>query len=288
MAILRLDSDTHLSPQAADGKPASLHDSARASPEPSQQPAKDGFHQLVDDINNILGPCNGIDSAGVDIGELKFVMRDYRACEAEWEPYAFADYSRAYTRNLVDRGNGKCNLVSLASSLSFHGLMRPLLTNTLQLLLVWTPGKGSPIHDHANAHCVMKILKGRLRETIYGWPCQRSDNPTPCSTHPSSLYPSTEHSCSGSGDLGPASLQVIRSTVYQPEQVTYMSDRLGLHRVENASDSEVAVSLHLYTVSRVKVFPSTSLFMLLISDSLQTRRSTAAMSSMSPPARRFT
>ena len=92
------------------------------------------------------------------------------------------------------------------------------------------------------------ILKGALTETIYGWPCQRGAN-LPCATAPDSLYPSTEHSCSGSGDLGPASLQVIRSTIYQPEQVTYMSDRLGLHRVENPSDSELAVSLHLYTVT---------------------------------------
>lgn len=95
----------------------------------------------------------------------------------------------------------------------------------------------------------MKILKGKLRETIYGWPCNRGEGSTPCRTNPSSLYPSTEHHCSGRGELGPGSLQVLRSTVYQPEQVTYMSDKIGLHRVENASKTEVAVSLHLYTVS---------------------------------------
>jgi hypothetical protein len=26
-----------------------------------------------------------------------------------------------------------------------------------QLILVWSPGKSSAIHDHANAHCVMKV-----------------------------------------------------------------------------------------------------------------------------------
>lgn len=95
----------------------------------------------------------------------------------------------------------------------------------------------------------MKILKGRLRETIYGWPCQQSNNTTPCRASKAALHPGTQHSCSASAEHGPASLQIIRSTVYKPEQVTYMSDGLGLHRVENASDSEVAVSLHLYTVS---------------------------------------
>ena len=97
----------------------------------------------------------------------------------------------------------------------------------------------------------MKILKGRLRETLYAWPCERSDNPTPCRAKGSPLYNNTEHTCSPSGELGPGSLQVTRSTVYQPEQVAYMSDRLGLHKIENASDSELAVSLHLYTVSLI-------------------------------------
>ena len=94
----------------------------------------------------------------------------------------------------------------------------------------------------------MKILKGKLRETIYGWPCERSDNPAPCKARSSSLYANTEHTCSGAGEFGPGSLQIVRDTVYRPEQVTYMSDRLGLHKVENASDTEVAISLHLYTV----------------------------------------
>ena len=29
------------------------------------------------------------------------------------------------------------------------------LTMMLQLILVWTPGKESPVHDHAGSHCVM-------------------------------------------------------------------------------------------------------------------------------------
>jgi len=34
-------------------------------------------------------------------------------------------------------------------------------------VLVWSPGKGSPVHDHADAHCLMKVLKGTLKETVY-------------------------------------------------------------------------------------------------------------------------
>ncbi|KAK4507645.1 hypothetical protein PRZ48_001380 [Zasmidium cellare] len=214
----------------SNSKAGSIHDSARGSPDPVPM---DAFHNLVQEINDILGPSNGIDSADVDVDELKKVMLDYRSVEDEWSKYAFADHSRAYTRNLVDRGNGKANL----------------------LVLVWTPGEASPIHDHANAHCVMKILKGSLTETLYGWPCQRPDSPTSCATAPDSVYPSTQHTCSARTQImGPKELAVLKETTYGREQVTYMSDQLGLHRMANPSKDEVAVSLHLYTVSVVSRF----------------------------------
>lgn len=125
-----------------------------------------------------------------------------------------------------------------------------LLIPMPQLVLVWTPGKGSPIHDHANAHCVMKILKGSLTETVYGWPCQHSKFPADCATAPNSVYPATEHTCSARTEIrGPKELLIRKETTYDAEQVTYMSDRLGLHRVSNPSKDEFAVSLHLYTAS---------------------------------------
>jgi cysteine dioxygenase len=95
----------------------------------------DPFHGLVDDINIILGPSSGIDSSDVDVQDLKRVMNNYTSVERDWAEYAHANYSRNYTRNFVDRGNGKANL----------------------LILVWSPGKGSLIHDHAGAHCIMKV-----------------------------------------------------------------------------------------------------------------------------------
>jgi cysteine dioxygenase len=126
----------------------------------------------------------------------------------------------------------------------------------LQLLLVWTPGKGSPIHDHANAHCVMKILKGQLTETIYAWPCQDPANSALCGTAVDSTSPSTEHTCSHRRDsnssiegAGSTELSVTKETVYAADQVTYMSDSIGLHRIKNRSVGGFAVSLHLYTVS---------------------------------------
>lgn len=71
----------------------------------------DAFQQLVFEINRVLGPSSGIDSADIDPRELEELMRAYESNQKEWHRYAWADKSRNYTRNLVDKGNGKANLV---------------------------------------------------------------------------------------------------------------------------------------------------------------------------------
>ena len=71
----------------------------------------DAFHGLVQDLSNTLGPSSGLDSADVNPEDLQALMEGYTSRESEWAQYAFGDASRAYTRNLVDKGNGKSNLV---------------------------------------------------------------------------------------------------------------------------------------------------------------------------------
>ena len=93
----------------------------------------------------------------------------------------------------------------------------------LELLLVWTPGKGSPIHDHGNAHCVMKILRGSLTETRYSFPEEDRKE----------------------------EMKVISEKNYGQNAVAYMSDDLGVHRMAN-NGSDFAVSLHReYSVSSI-------------------------------------
>lgn len=158
----------------------------------------DPFHCLAKSLSDILGPSSGIDSADVNPQDLINLMSIYISKEQDWQKYALSDPSRAYTRNLVDKGNGKSNL----------------------MIVVWNPGRGSPIHDHANAHCVMKILRGTLKETLYGTPTE-DDRQKP--------------------------LQITKDTTYGRDQVTYIADDIGLHKISNPSDTETAVSLHLYT-----------------------------------------
>ncbi|KAI1410850.1 cysteine dioxygenase type I [Hypoxylon sp. FL1857] len=158
------------------------------------------FEQLVKDIKNVLGPSSGLTSDDVDVEDLTHIMERYISDEKEWSKYAMADASMAYTRNLVDEGNGKANL----------------------LVLVWTPGKASPIHDHGNAHCLMKILRGDLTETRYDFPDGNKEKP----------------------------MEVKSETVHKENAVAYMADELGLHRMSNQG-SDFAVSLHLYTPPNV-------------------------------------
>ncbi|KAJ5911543.1 uncharacterized protein N7473_000846 [Penicillium subrubescens] len=160
------------------------------------------FEQLVEDLSAALGPSSGLDSDDVDPMNIQLLMERYISNQEEWGPYALGDASRGYTRNLIDEGNGKSNL----------------------LILVWSPGKSSAIHDHANAHCVMKILKGKLRETLYSWPDKKKIE---------------------QGETSPP--QITRETTYEENQVTYMSDKLGLHRISNPDPDDFAISLHLYT-----------------------------------------
>ncbi|XP_011311897.1 cysteine dioxygenase type 1 [Fopius arisanus] len=145
---------------------------------------------------------NAFDTDVVDIDYVQKLMSSYRSNPQDWKKYAKFDRYR-YTRNLVDEGNGRFNL----------------------MVLCWGEGHGSAIHDHADAHCVMKILQGELRETRYAWP-------------------STEYTDSGPEDQ---ELREIEKNTLCTNDVCYINDSMGLHRVENPSTINPAISLHLYS-----------------------------------------
>ncbi|KAL2836616.1 RmlC-like cupin domain-containing protein [Aspergillus pseudoustus] len=176
--------------------------SGSASSSDSGQSSGNAFEELVQDLSIFLGPSSGLDSDEVNPFDIQRLMELYISNPEDWLPFALGDSNKPYTRNLIDEGNGKSNL----------------------LILVWSPSRGSAIHDHANAHCVMKVLKGTLQETLYTWPDQ------------------------GKVEGGePSPLQIAKVTTYGENQVTYMSDKLGLHKIDNPDPKNVAISLHLYT-----------------------------------------
>jgi cysteine dioxygenase len=137
------------------------------------------------------------DGEVVDVDHVRSVMGAYKSNSKDWKKYAFFDTHR-YTRNLVDTGNGKFNLMALC----------------------WSEGQGSSIHSHSDAHCFVKVLDGQLKETLYAWPPSDVTEEQP--------------------------LIQTDSNIYGRNGVAYINDSLGLHRMENPSHSDRAVSLHLY------------------------------------------
>lgn len=144
-----------------------------------------------------------------DIEVVKRLMREYQASEDdEWKKFVIFDEKVAYTRILVDKGDGNFNLLALC----------------------WNCGRGSPIHDHSNSHCLMKILQGTLKETRYRWPEGRAG-----------------WTLGDPEDIGEEMRVLGTPMEYKTDELAYINDDLGLHRVENPSHIEGAVSLHLYT-----------------------------------------
>ncbi|KAJ1652594.1 hypothetical protein IWQ61_007110 [Dispira simplex] len=184
---------------------------------------------LIRAIRYELGD-NGLDSAEVDVGRIQALMATYSTNQADWAQYAWFDKYR-YTRNLVDDGNGQFNL----------------------LILAWGPNHHSAIHDHSHSHCIMKILDGSLMESQYYWPGdttqeERGRIALPENEHHARCIADDEgittSPCS-SGTLKPLRLKQERT--YRTDEVTYIHDKIGLHRVGNPSATLPAVSLHLYT-----------------------------------------
>lgn len=164
----------------------------------------------VGDLSDLISRLREIfDSDRVNIEEVDNLLNCYKSDYRDWKQFAKFDRFR-YTRNLIDEGNGKYNL----------------------MLLCWGEGHGSAIHDHADAHCFMKILQGSLSEVRFSWPNGRDgeDGREASAEDNVNLLPMTE----------------LSRTVLPMNSVAYINDSLGLHRVENPSYTDKAVSLHLY------------------------------------------
>eukprot|EP00911_Craspedida_sp_UC1_P002776 UC1_evm1s2032 len=98
------------------------------------------------------------------------------------------------------------------------------------MLIAWDRGQESCIHDHAGSHCFMKILDGSLVESLYEIPSSKTASPaddTPRQEEDVMLpFREVEACCN---------------------DIIYINDTIGLHRVGNPSHADTAVSLHVYS-----------------------------------------
>ncbi|XP_054738996.1 cysteine dioxygenase type 1 isoform X2 [Anastrepha obliqua] len=151
----------------------------------------------------------------VNIEMVNHIMLTYKSNASEWKRFAKFDRFK-YTRNLVDAGNGKFNL----------------------MILCWGEGQGSAIHDHADSHCFMKMLKGDLQETRYEMPCTKIVE-----------MPNVDIGLiddDAGQEINSEELKAVGSSTITVNDVAYINDNIGLHRVENPSHIDTSVSLHLY------------------------------------------
>ena len=125
-------------------------------------------------------------------GHITSLLATYARAHDDWRPLALPDPTR-YTRNLVE------------------------INDDYELLLLyWTGGQRSPIHNHEGQNCWMAVLEGPVEEANFAFP-----------------------TCHGPLDVGPVK-------TFQPGQVAYIRDEVGLHEVRTVGEQD-AVSLHLYS-----------------------------------------
>ncbi|KAJ3355932.1 hypothetical protein HDU83_002217 [Entophlyctis luteolus] len=189
------------------------------SPAHSAVPAISSLEELINFLHHELDSRGIGEMDKLDVQRIQAAMESYCSIPEEWARFRHFDVGR-YTRNLVDSGNGKFNL----------------------MILCWPPGVASPIHDHAGSHCLMKVIEGELKESRYAWPQSSSaevSGPVLSSiTDQSTMY-------SPYSSFNERSMKTIKETDFSLDQVAYIHDKIGLHRISN-SISKAAVSLHLY------------------------------------------
>ncbi|XP_023950013.2 cysteine dioxygenase type 1 [Bicyclus anynana] len=208
----------------------------------------DGLETLVQELHRVFSKSH------VNIQEVQKLMSAYKSDPKQWRKFAKFDRFR-YTRNLVDAGNGAFNI----------------------MILCWGAGHASAIHDHADSHCFMKLLSGSLDEVRYEWPNNIQPEvikklKTKSNRHASTEDEITENftnlDISGENDrcqngcqnqqcscqngdqedcgYDAQSMKEIGRTRLEVNDVCYINDAQGLHRMENPSHVDGAVSLHLY------------------------------------------
>lgn len=148
-------------------------------------------------------------------------------------PYIYFDGTKPYTRNIV--------------TVNEHYAL---------IVMCWSPGRSSPVHDHAGSGCWLRVLSGELTESLYSGPLGEGgdkvfpDEPLSSSDGETDAdAPTAMVDCGGGGGGVTRRYNALRLVSRRPLRsgsCSYMADDLGLHAVSNACSVTPAVSLHCY------------------------------------------
>ena len=188
----------------------------------------------LDQFVRELGPrLSKLSAAEKKESILQFYNR-LEVSKADYARYVHPDPSQKYTRNLVSTDDS---------------------TYTL-LLLVWSPSMESPIHDHPCDGCWMRILEGNLEESRYVLEENKDSCHFAVEAGENGAIVAEERPRVKSP--GGSTLRCTTKENYEEGSIAFIEDAMGYHKIRNTSDSEFAVSLHLYSppFDQCKFWPS--------------------------------
>ena len=144
---------------------------------------------------------------------------------------ALLEGERTTYNHLIHSTEFKPNAFDTYASFSDECYTRNCIIDTEKfelILICWCEGHRTAIHDHGGEECWVKVIKGEFKETIY-----KQDE---------------------AGDLN-----LVKSAISKANEITYMKDFMGFHRLENISNKK-SMSLHLYAkpIRRCTIFNETS------------------------------
>ena len=144
---------------------------------------------------------------------------------------ALSEGERTTYNHLIHSTEFKPNAFDTYASFSDDCYTRNSIIDTEKfelILICWCEGHRTAIHDHGGEECWVKVIKGEFKETIY-----KQDE---------------------AGDLN-----LVKSAISKANEITYMKDFMGFHRLENISNKK-SMSLHLYAkpIRRCTIFNETS------------------------------
>lgn len=131
-------------------------------------------------------------------------------CQSILSNYNSLDYLHFITKEEIDKLHDE--------KIDYIKISIPSMNNYLPhffdpYLLVWSNNKFSKIHDHPEKGCVLKVLKGSIKEIRYSNP----------------------------------NLQKISENIVNEGETSYIHNNQGFHKVKNNDKTKMSISLHIYS-----------------------------------------
>eukprot|EP00461_Guttulinopsis_vulgaris_P003967 UN03968 len=150
----------------------------------------------------------------------------------DYQQFMYIDPSVQYTRNLVATDGKHWSL----------------------LLLCFNPKSMSPIHDHPNCECFVRVVKNVVVEHRYKNPTPGNSIPVGSKNNQQEPQPETQQTDNNDNNkkcgkcrkcLSEVKLIETQRTLCMEKNVSFMNDELGLHKLVNPTN-DLTITMHLY------------------------------------------